>query len=144
VAKRQPFTRIEPDARKKSLLAATARCLAVRGAAGVSVRAICAEAGVSPGLLTHYFRGVSEAIAETYRWTGARVSAALEQAVAEAGPDPRAPADRLPHRELPPADRRPRAARHLARVLEPDAQRPGDRRGATPRSTPSSVTESSG
>ena len=92
MALRQSFTRIEPDIRRKSLLAATARCLAKRGAAGVSVRAICAEAGVSPGLLTHYFRGVSGAIAETYRWTGARVSAALEQAVAEAGPDPR---DRL-------------------------------------------------
>jgi len=92
MAKRQPFNRIEPDARRRSLIEATARCLADKGAAGVSVRAICAEAGVSPGLLTHYFSGVSEAIAETYRWTGARVSAALEQAVAEAGPDPR---DRL-------------------------------------------------
>jgi len=92
VTKRQAFTRIEPDARRKSLLAATARCLAAKGAAGVSVRAICAEADVSPGLLTHYFRGVSEAIAETYRWTGRRVNAALARAVAEAGPDPR---DRL-------------------------------------------------
>ena len=90
--KRQPFTRTDPDERRRSLLEATARCLARRGAAGVSVRTICAEAGVSPGLLTHYFGGVSEAIAETYRWTGARVSAALEQAVAEAGPEPR---DRL-------------------------------------------------
>jgi len=85
-------TRQRPDQRRQALLAATARCLAARGAAGVSVRAICAEAGVSPGLLTHYFRGVSEAIAETYRWTGARVSAALDAAVAKAGPDPR---DRL-------------------------------------------------
>ena len=85
-------SRQRPDDRRRSLIEATARCLASKGAAGVSVRAICAEAGVSAGLLTHYFSGVSEAIAETYRWTGARVSAALEQAVAEAGPDPR---DRL-------------------------------------------------
>ena len=84
--------RQRPDQRRQELLAATARCLAERGAAGVSVRAICAEAGVSPGLLTHYFAGVSEAIAETYRWTGARVKHALEQAVAAAGSDPR---DRL-------------------------------------------------
>ena len=68
------------------------RCSPQPRAAGVSVRAICAEAGVSPGLLTHYFGGVSEAIAETYRWTGARVTAALETAVTAAGPDPR---DRL-------------------------------------------------
>ena len=54
------------------------------------MRAICAEAGVSPGLLRHYFAGVSDAIAETYRWTGARVAEALDEAVAAAGPDPRA------------------------------------------------------
>lgn len=92
MAERQSFTRIEPDVRRTSLLAATARCLARNGAAGISVRAVCAEAAVSPGLLRHYFAGISEAIAETYRWTGARVSAALDQAVADAGPDPR---DRL-------------------------------------------------
>lgn len=72
------------------MLEATARCLAQRGAAGVSVRAICAEAGVSSGLLRHYFAGVSEAIAETYRWTGARVARALEKAVAAADSGPRA------------------------------------------------------
>jgi TetR/AcrR family transcriptional repressor of bet genes len=81
--------RQRPDDRRRSLLEATARCLANKGAAGVSVRAICTEAGVSPGLLTHYFAGVSEAIAETYRWTGERVAKALDEAVAGAGPDPR-------------------------------------------------------
>ena len=84
------FTRAAPDARRQSLIEACARVLATKGAAGVSVRAICAEAGVSPGLLRHYFAGVSEAMAETYRWTGARIDAALAHAVADAGPDPRA------------------------------------------------------
>jgi AcrR family transcriptional regulator len=84
------FTRAAPDARRQSLIEATGRVLAAKGAAGVSVRAICAEAGVSPGLLRHYFAGVSEAIAETYRWTGARIAEALAKAVAEAGEDPRA------------------------------------------------------
>ena len=64
------FTRASPDARRQSLIEATARVLSCKGAAGVSVRAICAEAGVSPGLLRHYFAGVSEVIAETYRWIG--------------------------------------------------------------------------
>jgi TetR/AcrR family transcriptional regulator, transcriptional repressor of bet genes len=82
--------RQQPDVRRQHLLEATARCLAARGAAGVSVRAICAEAGVSPGLLRHYFGSVSEAIAETYRWTGQRVTQALDRAVMEAGPEPRA------------------------------------------------------
>ena len=83
-------TRQRPDERRQALIEATARCLAARGAAGVSVRAICAEAGVSPGLLRHYFASVSEAIAETYRWTGTRVGTALEEAVEAAGPAPRA------------------------------------------------------
>ncbi|MDZ4307655.1 TetR family transcriptional regulator C-terminal domain-containing protein [Allopontixanthobacter sp.] len=84
------FTRADPDERRQSLIEATARVLASKGAAGVSVRAICAEAGVSPGLLRHYFAGVSEAIAETYRMTGRNIEAALAAAVVSAGPDPRA------------------------------------------------------
>lgn len=84
------FTRADPDARRQSLIEATARVLAAKGAAGVSVRTICAEAGVSAGLLRHYFASLSDAIAETYRWTGAEIDRALEQAVAAAAHDPRA------------------------------------------------------
>jgi TetR/AcrR family transcriptional regulator, transcriptional repressor of bet genes len=84
------FTRAAPDERRQSLIEACARVMATRGAAGVSVRAICAEAGVSPGLLRHYFGGVSEAIAETYRWTGERIALALLDAVAGAGEGARA------------------------------------------------------
>ena len=84
------FSRADPDERRQSLIEACARVLAARGAAGVSVRAICTEAGVSPGLLRHSFGGISEAIAATYRATGARIDAALAAAVARAGPDPRA------------------------------------------------------
>lgn len=83
------FTRAEPDARRQSLIEAAARVLGARGAGGASVRTICAEAGVSAGLLRHYFEGIDALILETYRWTGARVSAALDEAVAAAGSDPR-------------------------------------------------------
>lgn len=83
------FTRADPDARRQSLIEATARVLAAKGAVGVSVRAICAEAGVSAGLLRHYFASVSEAIAATYRWTGAEIDRALAAAVEAAGPEPR-------------------------------------------------------
>jgi len=89
MSEHQSFRRADPEDRRQSLVEATARCLAHRGVAGTSVRAICAEAGVSPGLLRHYFAGVSEAIAEAYRWTGNRVSHALEDAVTAAGADPR-------------------------------------------------------
>jgi len=86
----QSFRRADPDARRQSLVEATARALARHGVAGTSVRSICAEAGVSPGLLRHYFAGVDEAIACAYRWTGTRVNAALDEAILAAGPEPRA------------------------------------------------------
>ncbi len=54
------------------------------------MRTICTEAGVSPGLLRHYFSGIDALVAETYRWTGSRVAASLEAAVAQADPTPRA------------------------------------------------------
>lgn len=87
---RQSFIRAEPDARRQSLVEACARCLATLGASGTSVRSICTQAGVSPGLLRHYFSGIDALVAETYRWTGARVAASLEAAVARADPTPRA------------------------------------------------------
>lgn len=68
---------------------ATAKLLAERGVAGTSVRTICAEAGVSPGLLRHYFDGVDDLIAATYDDVGERISKALEEAVEAAGPEPR-------------------------------------------------------
>ncbi len=86
------FRRSEPDARRLSLIEACARVLAREGIAGASVRTIAVEAGVSAGLVGHYFAGVDALIAATYAHTGARVDAALEAAVATAGKDPR---DRL-------------------------------------------------
>lgn len=64
--------------------------LAREGMGGTSVRAIAVEAGVSPGLIGHYFGGVDALVAATYAQVEARVAAALDQAVAAAGPDPRA------------------------------------------------------
>lgn len=87
---RQSFVRAEPDARRQSLIEACARCLATLGASGTSVRAICTEAGVSPGLLRHYFSGIDALVSETYRWTGAQVAESLYAAVAQADPTPRA------------------------------------------------------
>ncbi len=55
---------------------------------GTSVRSICARAGVSSGLLTHYFDGVDALILATYRDVGCKVSAAMEQAVRDAGDVP--------------------------------------------------------
>lgn len=87
---RASFTRSAPDARRQELIEACARCLAERGASGTSVRAICAAAGVSPGLLTHYFDGIADLIAATYVHAGEQVGGALNRAMEDAGRAPRA------------------------------------------------------
>lgn len=89
VSARQAFTRESADTRREALIAACARVLAEHGAQGASVRTICTEAGVSPGLLRHYFDGIEALIADTYRGTGARVAEALLAAV-DAESEPRA------------------------------------------------------
>lgn len=84
------FRRADPDARRSELIDACARVLARDGAASASVRAIAAEAGVSAGLVGHYFDGVDALVAATYAQVGASVDAALDQALVAAGDDPRA------------------------------------------------------
>jgi TetR/AcrR family transcriptional regulator, transcriptional repressor of bet genes len=90
VVTRVAFTRETPDVRRQDLIAAAESVLAREGVGGTSVRAICAEAGVSPGLLRHYFEGVDELIARAYEAVGQRIDAALEAALAAAPPNPRA------------------------------------------------------
>lgn len=85
---RARFVREPADVRRQALIDATARCLAEKGVNGTSVRAICALAGVSSGLLTHYFDGIDALILATYADIGSKVSAAIDQAVAQAGEDP--------------------------------------------------------
>ncbi len=87
---RQAFTRESADARRADLIEAAAACLAEQGLAGTNVRAICAKAGVSPGLLRHYFAGIDDLIAATYQATSDRMDTIFAGAVEGAGPDPRA------------------------------------------------------
>src|SRR3546814_15378907 len=71
------------------MIDATAACLAEKGVAGTSVRSICMRAGVSSGLLSHYFDGVDALIAETYRATSAQLSETVNAAAPAAGKDKR-------------------------------------------------------
>lgn len=82
------FRRAEPDERRQSLIEACARVLGRAGAAGASVRSIALEAGVSAGLVNHYFGGIDALVAATYDCVGSVVDAALDRAVADAGDDP--------------------------------------------------------
>jgi len=88
-AVRQAFTRESADARRAALIDATAACLAETGLAGTNVRAICKKAGVSPGLLRHYFDGIDDLVAATYQATSDRMDRVFADAVAAAGRDPR-------------------------------------------------------
>ncbi|MFM9935894.1 MAG: TetR family transcriptional regulator C-terminal domain-containing protein [Novosphingobium sp.] len=87
------YRRIEPDARRFALIEACARVLARVGAAGASVRAIAVEAGVSAGLVGHYFSGVEALIAATYAHVEGAVAETLDHAVEAAGAAPRARLD---------------------------------------------------
>lgn len=90
--KEPAYRRSEPDARRRSLIEACMRVLGRLGASGASVRAIAAEAGVSAGLVNHYFDGVDALVAEAYAETDRMVTQHLVDAVEAAGEDPR---DRL-------------------------------------------------
>jgi AcrR family transcriptional regulator len=87
---RAKFTRELPAVRRRALIEATARCLAERGHAATSVREVCARAGVSPGLVRHYFGGIDALIAETYRSIGSHVAETLVIALNAADATPEA------------------------------------------------------
>lgn len=59
--------RLAPSERRRSLIEAALDCLSRLGPYGAGVREICDRAGVSPGLLRHYFDGKDALIIEAYR-----------------------------------------------------------------------------
>lgn len=63
---RAQFRRATPDERSRQLGEATLRCISKKGNAGVSARQIAAEAGVTQGLITHYFGEVNELVAYAF------------------------------------------------------------------------------
>ena len=60
-------TRIDPEARRKAIVEATMRCITRYGHAGSTVERICAEAGISVGLIGHHFSGKDELMLSTYQ-----------------------------------------------------------------------------
>jgi len=59
--------RLAPRERRQSLIDAALDCLSRLGPQAAGVREICDQAGVSPGLLRHYFDGKDALISEAYR-----------------------------------------------------------------------------
>ena len=81
------FRREPPQARREELITATLTCLRKFGNAGVSVRRISKEAGVSMGLINHHFAGIDALVAAAYTALAQRLLAKSRR-VALAATDP--------------------------------------------------------
>lgn len=60
-------TRIE-DLRREELILAAHRVFLTQGLAGLTTARICAEAGMSPGILAYYFRGKEDVLFQMVRY----------------------------------------------------------------------------
>lgn len=111
------FSRLEPEQRKALLIEATLACLKRHGFQGASVRKICAEAGVSVGLINHHYDGKDALVAEAYLAVTGRVMRLLRGAI-----------------DTAPGGARPRLsaffeASFSAELLDPHCSTPGWRSG---------------
>ncbi|MGF7161664.1 AcrR family transcriptional regulator [Rhodoligotrophos appendicifer] len=86
---RGKFERKLPEDRRRSLIAATLKCLAEEGHAGLSVRKISSRAGISVGLINHHYPSKEALIAQAYETLASALLEAVREVVAEAGQDPR-------------------------------------------------------
>jgi TetR/AcrR family transcriptional regulator, transcriptional repressor of bet genes len=83
------FRRAPPPLRREALIEATLACLRKHGHQGLSVRRIGAEAGVSPGLITHHFPSVSALVAASYESLAMSLIRSIQQHAREVEASPR-------------------------------------------------------
>lgn len=67
VPDRKPYRRETEDKRREALIEATLALVSEGGAKNATVRAIAQRAGVTAGLIRHYFQGKDQLITEAYR-----------------------------------------------------------------------------
>lgn len=84
------FSRQTPDERRQALIAATLECLAGQGAEQTTIRSICGKAGVSVGLVNHYYESKDALIADAYEQVSNDLLATLAEAAQAPGCDARA------------------------------------------------------
>ncbi|WP_033070173.1 TetR/AcrR family transcriptional regulator [Thalassospira australica] len=72
---RKTFQRLSLDDRRRSLMEATLSCVARHGLHGASVRRITEEAGVTVGLVRHYFGSKDEMIRNAYAYLVGQLTA---------------------------------------------------------------------
>lgn len=90
---REPrFSRQNPEQRRREIVAAAVRCLAKGGVGAFTVSEICAEAGISHGLINHYFPSKEDLLVATYDTVADQLVEATRAAVARTQ---RQPEDKL-------------------------------------------------
>jgi TetR/AcrR family transcriptional regulator, transcriptional repressor of bet genes len=77
---RRSFRRAPGNARRQDLIRATLDCLAERGLHAATVREIAVRAGVTNGLIRHYFETKDHMIHEAYRATMGEMTALAREA----------------------------------------------------------------
>jgi len=63
---RKPFRRIGPDQRREAMIGAMLAVIAEDGIAAATTRAVAARAGVTPGLIRHYFDSKDALLSAAY------------------------------------------------------------------------------
>jgi len=88
---RKVFQRLSEDARRTSLIEATLDCVAREGLHGASVRRIAEKAGVSAGLIRHYFPSKDAMLRASYAYLIGQLTGDaaryVDKAADRAGPD---------------------------------------------------------
>lgn len=91
---RRPFKRAPEGERRHDLIRATLDCVADLGLQGATVREIALRAGVTNGLIRHYFTGKDQMIHAAYRETMTGMTETAKAAVEDMA---HAPNERLAH-----------------------------------------------
>jgi TetR/AcrR family transcriptional regulator, transcriptional repressor of bet genes len=86
---RRTFQRAGEAERRKDLIAATLESISEHGLESATVRDIAARAGVTGGLIRHYFAGKEEMVQAAYREMLSGMTGTAVSAMADAGDDPR-------------------------------------------------------
>lgn len=86
---RRKFRREGEEKRRDQLINAALEIIAESGPEGATVRAIAARAGVTQGLIRHYFTGKEELTRAAYQALMARMTADNESVLRDLGDDPR-------------------------------------------------------
>lgn len=87
---RRSYRRATGEERRQDLIRATLDLLAERGLHAATVREIAVRAGVTNGMIRHYFETKDHMIHEAYRATMREMTALARQAASGAAPHPRA------------------------------------------------------